>query len=319
MKYVRIEGSRKLLSFIVPMKAQSTDQPAFNSPEWVFEVKWDGYRAIAEIDKGNNKLYSRNGLTFDKAYPKVFQALASIKKNAVIDGEIVVLDESGKPNFQKLQNYLNTDRYVIQYYVFDILVLEGKSLTNLSLIERKEILKRILPESKVIKYCDHVDGEGKILFREMQKMGLEGMIAKRKKSKYLIGKRTTDWLKIKNIQTQEAIIVGFTDPKGSRKSFGSLLLAVKNKGKLTYIGNVGTGFTDKSLNELHAKLKKIIRKSSPLDIPIKEAPDVTWVNPVLVCNIKYSEITDDGSVRHPVFQGLRVDKAPSEVKLEQGK
>lgn len=318
MKYVRIEGSRKLQSFIVPMKAQLTDQPAFDDPEWVFEVKWDGYRAIAEIDKGDYRLYSRNGLTFDKAYPKVFNALASIKKSAVIDGEIVVLDESGKPNFQKLQNYLNTDKFVIQYYVFDILQLEGKSLTNLTLVERKEMLQKILPESTVIKYCDHVDGEGKMLFREMQKMGLEGMIAKRKKSKYLVGKRTTDWLKIKNIQTQEAIIVGFTDPKGSRKAFGSLLLAVKNKGKLTYVGNVGTGFTDKSLKELHTKLKKIIRKTSPLDIPIKQAPDITWVNPVLVCNIKYSEITDDGSIRHPVFQGLRVDKTPSEVKLETG-
>ena len=319
MKYVKIEGGHKLSSFIEPMKAQLTDQPAFDSPDWLFEIKWDGYRAIAELNKGQNKLYSRNGLTFDKAYPKVFDALSSIRKNAIIDGEIVVLDEAGKPNFQKLQNYRNKDKYVIQYYVFDILELEGKSLTSLALIDRKGILKQIVPESKVIRYCDHVEDEGKMLFREMQKMNLEGMIAKKKNSKYYIGKRTSDWLKIKNVRSQEAIIVGFTDPKGSRQYFGSLLLAVKNKGKLVSIGNVGTGFDDKSLKEIHSKLKKITRKSSPLDFPIKETADITWVEPDLVCNVKFTEITDDGSVRHPVFQGLRIDKNATDVELEKPK
>jgi bifunctional non-homologous end joining protein LigD len=317
MKYVRIEGSRKLTSFIEPMKAQLSDLPPFDGKDWIFEVKWDGYRAIAEINKDGNKLYSRNGLTFDKAYPKVFEALKQIKKKTVIDGEIVVFDETGKPNFQKLQNYQSNDKYIIQYYVFDILFLEGKDMTNLPVTERKEILKKILPQSETILYCDHVDTEGKALFREMKKLKLEGMIAKRKSSRYYIGKRTADWLKIKNVQTQEAIIVGFTEPKGSRSSFGSLILAVKKRGKLVSIGNVGTGFTDKSLKELHVKLKKLIRKTCPLDVPIKQTPDITWVDPELVCNIKYTEITDDGSVRHPVFQGLRIDKAAAEVQLEQ--
>ena len=233
-----------------------------------------------------------------------------------IEYYLMVFDEHGKPNFQKLQNYKSNDKYLIQYYVFDCLEADGKDLTNLTVIERKQILQKLLPKSDVIVFCDHVDGEGKALFREMKKMGLEGMIAKRKNSKYYIGKRTTDWLKIKNIQTQEAIIVGFTEPKGSRSSFGSLLLAVKKRGKLVSIGNVGTGFTDKSLKELHGKLKKIIRTTSPLDVPIKQTPDITWVDPALVCNIRYTEITDDGSVRHPVFQGLRIDKAPAEVHLE---
>jgi len=316
MKYVRIEGSKKLSSFIEPMKAQLSDLPAFDNEGWIFEIKWDGYRAIAEVGK-SPKLYSRNGLTFDRAYPKVFEALSRIKKDAVLDGEIVVFDEKGRPNFQKLQNYKSNDSYVIQYYVFDCIRAEGKDLTDLEVLERKKILKKILPKSDVIIYCDHVDGEGKALFREMKKMGLEGMIAKRKDSKYYIGKRSPDWLKIKNIQTQEAIIVGFSEPKGSRSYFGSLLLAVKKGRKLVHIGNVGTGFTDKSLKELHAKLKPLIRKTSPLNVPIKETSDITWVDPVLVCNIKYTEMTDDGSVRHPVFQGLRVDKSPSEVKLEK--
>jgi bifunctional non-homologous end joining protein LigD len=317
MKYVKIEGGKKLSAFIEPMKAQLTDQPAFNSPDWIFEIKWDGYRAIAEINKGENKLYSRNGLTFDKAYPKVFGALKSIKKNAIIDGEIVVFDEKGKPNFQKLQNYQNKDKYLIQYYVFDIIELAGKSVAGLDVVERKALLQKLLPVSDVIKYCDHVDGEGKMLFKEMQKIGLEGIIAKRKNSKYYIGKRTTDWLKIKNIKIMEAIIVGFTDPKGSRSSFGSLLLGVKDKGKLAHIGNVGTGFTYQSLKDLHSKLKKLVRKKSPLDVPIKQTPDITWVDPILVCNIKYSEITEDGSVRHPVFYGLRIDKAAKEVHIEK--
>jgi bifunctional non-homologous end joining protein LigD len=316
MKYVKIEGGRKLSSFIEPMKAQLTDQPAFDSPDWLFEIKWDGYRAIAEINKTGNKLYSRNGLTFDKAYPKIFDGLKAIKKNAIIDGEIVVFDENGKPNFQKLQNYQNRDKYAIQYFIFDLIELEGKSLTSLPLIKRKEILRDFLPASNVIKYCDHVGDEGKMMSKEMQKMNLEGMIAKKKNSKYYIGKRTSDWLKIKNVQSQEAIIVGFTDPKGSRQYFGSLLLAVKSKSKLTPIGNVGTGFNDKSLKDLHTKLKRIIRKTSPLDVPIKETPDITWVEPDLVCTIKFSEITDDGSVRHPVFQGLRIDKPANEVRFE---
>ncbi len=316
MKYVRIEGSRKLSSFIEPMKAQLSDLPAFDSPDWIFEIKWDGYRAIAEIDKKGNKLYSRNGNTFDKAYPKVFEALKKIKKNAVIDGEIVVFDENGKPNFQKLQNYKSTDKYPIQYYVFDCIELEGKSLTTHTLIQRKQLLQKLIPESNVIRYCDHVEEEGKMLFKEMQKMNLEGMIAKRKDSKYLIGKRSSDWLKIKNIQTQQAIIIGFTEPKGTRSSFGSLLLGVEMKGKLISIGNVGTGFTERSLKDIHEKLKKLIRKTSPLNVPIKESVDVTWVEPVLVCNINFTEITEEGSVRHPVFQGLRVDKDFAKVKLE---
>jgi bifunctional non-homologous end joining protein LigD len=308
MKYPRIEGGRKLSKFIAPMMAQLSDLPPFDSPEWIFEIKWDGYRAIAEIDKKGNKLYSRNGLSFDKAYPKVFEALKQIRTNAIIDGEIVVFDETGRPNFQKLQNYKNTDKYTIQYYVFDCLEVEGKSITSLKLTERKELLRRLLVESEIIRYCDHVDGEGKILFREMKKMNLEGIIAKRKDSRYLIGKRSSDWLKIKNVQTRDAIIVGFTAPKGSRSSFGSLMLAERRKGKLISMGNVGTGFTDRSLKDLYTKLKKITRKSSPLDVPVKEASDVTWVDPVLVCTIKYTEITEDGSVRHPVFLGLRIDK-----------
>ncbi|MBA4057611.1 MAG: hypothetical protein C0490_23050 [Marivirga sp.] len=313
MKFVKIEGGKKLSSFIEPMKAQPSDLKAFDSPEWVFEIKWDGYRAIAEIKKSGNRLYSRNGLTFDKAYPKVFDALNAIKKDAIIDGEIVVYDNQGKPSFQHLQNYRNTDKYPIQFIVFDLIELEGKNLTSHPLLERKAILRKLIPKSPVLMYCDHVEDHGKALWKELVKMDLEGMIAKKKKSLYAMGKRSNDWLKIKNIKTQEAIIVGYTAPKGSRNYFGSLILGVMEKKKLICIGNVGTGFTEKILKDVYGKLKKIERPTSPLDVPIKETKDMYWVDPELVCNITYSEITADGSVRHPVFQGLRVDKSANEV------
>jgi bifunctional non-homologous end joining protein LigD len=318
MKYVKIEGSKKLSSFIEPMKAQLSDLKAFDSADWLFEIKWDGYRAIAEIrGKGGNRLYSRNGLTFDKAYPKVFDALSKIKKPMIIDGEIVVYDEEGKPSFQKLQNYQNSDKNPIQFIVFDLIELEGKRLTQLPLTERKALLKKSLPKSSVILYCEHVADHGKALWSELVKMDLEGMIAKRKKSVYEVGKRTRDWLKIKNIKSQEAIIVGFTAPKGSRNYFGSLILGVMDDKKLVSIGNVGTGFTEAVLKDVYSKLKPLARKTSPLSVPIKETADMSWVEPRLVCNIAFSEITEDGSVRHPVFQGLRIDKKPAEVKLEK--
>lgn len=319
MKHVQIKGGKKLSTFVKPMMAELTDRPAFDSPDWLFEIKWDGYRAVAEINKAGNKLYSRNGLTFDKAYPRVFECLKQVKVNAVVDGEIVVFDEHGKPSFQKLQNYKNTDKYPIQYLVFDIIELDGKSMASLPLTDRKDILKELLPDSDVIKYCDHVEHEGKMLFAEMEKMNLEGMIAKRKKSKYLLGKRSSEWLKIKNVSSQEAIIVGFTDPKGLRNYFGSLLLAVNKNGKLTSVGNVGTGFTEEILKELHTKLSSLIIKRSPLDVPIKDVNDVTWVKPELVCSVRFTEITEEGSIRHPVFQGLRVDKSSDEVTLEKPK
>jgi bifunctional non-homologous end joining protein LigD len=315
MKYVRIEGSRKLSLFVEPMKAQLADRPAFDSQDWLFEIKWDGYRAIAEITKSARKLYSMNGLTFDKKFPPVFAALDSIKVDAIIDGEIVVFDAQGKPDFQLVQNYKGSDRYAIQYYVFDCIELKGKSIAHLPLVERKEKLKKVLPDSNVIRYCDHVETQGKELFEKMKEMGLEGMIGKRKDSRYLPGQRSPNWLKFKNVKIGEAVIVGFTVPKKSRKFFGSLVLAVYEKQKLILIGNVGTGFSDESLKDLHGKLSKLVRKTSPLDVPIKEA-DITWVDPKLVCNIKYTEITADGGVRHPVFNGLRIDKSPLEVHLE---
>jgi bifunctional non-homologous end joining protein LigD len=317
MRYKKIEGGEKLTSFITPMLAQLTDQPPFDDPGWLFEIKWDGYRAVAEINRKGNRLYSRNGLSFAKAYGKVFEALDKIKHEVVIDGEIVVFDENNKPNFQKLQNYSNNSRYTIHYFLFDILKLDGKNVMTLPLIERKKLLKSVLPKNNVLQYCDHIVGEGTAFYQEIEKSGMEGMIAKRISSKYQPGKRNADWLKIKNVKSEEAIIVGYTAPKGSRIGFGSLLLAQYKNNDLIYIGNVGTGFTDETLKSIFKKVQALEAQVSPLDSPIKPPPSTTWTKPQLVCNIKFTEKTSDGMVRHPVFLGLRIDKKPKEVVPER--
>jgi bifunctional non-homologous end joining protein LigD len=316
MRYKKIEGGEKLKSFVTPMLAQLTDQPPFDDPGWLFEIKWDGYRAVAEISRKGCRLYSRNGLSFAKAYGKVFEALKKIRHEAVIDGEIVVFDENNQPSFQKLQNYASTSSATIHYFVFDILNLDGKDVTGMPLLERKELLQSIIPKNDVIQYCDHIVGSGKAFYKEIEKSNMEGMIAKRINSKYYPGKRTTDWLKLKNVRSEEAIIVGFTAPKGSRVGFGSLLLGQYIRRKLTYIGNVGTGFNDQTLKQLHKKFKLLERQTSPLDHSVKPPPATTWIEPELVCNIKFTEKTTEGMVRHPVFLGLRVDKTANEVKPE---
>lgn len=307
-----VNSEHKFKHFITPMLAKLHDQ-AFDNEGWVYEIKWDGYRAIAEINKNANRLYSRNGLSFEEKYPPIFDALNSIKKDVVLDGEIVAFDENGMPSFQLLQQYGEVNVPLV-YYVFDCLYLNGKSLEDKPLLERKEILKKLLPESDLIKYCDHVAGTGIAFFEAAKKQKLEGIIAKRADSKYYEGTRTADWLKIKNVFTEEAIIAGYTEPRGGRKYFGALILAQYDKGKLEYIGHTGTGFNFQSLKDTYAKLQALEIDKSPFDKKIKVNSPVHWVKPELVCNLKYSEITSDGSRRHPVFMGLRIDKKAKEVK-----
>jgi bifunctional non-homologous end joining protein LigD len=309
MKYVRIEGGSKLGEFISPMLATLSDELAFDDPKWIFEIKWDGYRAVAELKGENTKFYSRNGLSFIKAYPKVYDALLKIDRDAVIDGEVVVYDETGKPSFQSIQNYNSRQRLAIQFQVFDCLRVDGKDITRKPLTERKAILKELLPASDIIKYCDHIEGEGTVLYEHASKIGLEGIIAKKANSPYLIGKRTKDWLKIKNVFTDDFVIVGWTDPQKSRQYFGALIIARLDKGKLIHAGEVGTGFTDRLLKELYEKLKPIERKKSAMSMPIKETKEMHWVEPHFVAQVQYTEMTQDGHVRHPSFLGLRVDKS----------
>jgi bifunctional non-homologous end joining protein LigD len=304
-QYGRIEGGSKLGSFISPMLATLSDDPAFDNPKWIYEIKWDGYRAVAELNGNDTRFYSRNGLTYQKAYPKVFNELVKIKTKAVIDGEVVVYDHNGKPSFNAIQNYNSRQNVAIQYQVFDCLELEGKDISKLQLVQRKELLKELLPESGIIKYCDHIEEQGMVLFEHASKIGLEGSIAKRADSKYFVGKRTKEWLKIKNALVEEFVITGWTDPQSSRKYFGALIIARKDKGKLIYAGEVGTGFTDKMLKDLYEKLKAKERRSSAMADTFKVLQSMHFVDPFYVCEVQYTEITADGHVRHPSFLRLK--------------
>ena len=308
-------SSKKILQYIKPMLATAVDQP-FNSKEWLFELKLDGYRAITEIKKRKILLYSRNGLLLGTRYPSIINALEKINIEAILDGEIVVLDDNGKPDFQKLQNYQVSDQYPLVYYVFDILFLQKNDLKKMPLLERKKILKKIFKRPGVVRYCDHIENDGIDFFKKVIAASLEGIMAKKKDSLYTPGIRTREWLKIKYHKSQEAIIAGFTEPKGSRQHLGSLLLAQYKNGKLRYIGHAGTGFTDKTLNDLMKKLKPLVTAGSPFDIPVKANGPVTWVKPVLVCEVAYYEITQDGIMRHPVFKRLRPEKKAKGIKME---
>ncbi len=289
---------------------------AFDDPEWIYEIKWDGYRAIAEVNKKEPRLYSRNGLSFKTDYPVVYEALQQIKKNIVLDGEIVALDAEGKPSFQLLQQYAKDNTIPICYYVFDCLYLNGKSLEDKPLLERKEILRKNIKDSDVIRYCDHVAERGKDFFEAIKQQGMEGMIAKRADSTYAEHSRSNDWLKVKNVIMEEAVIAGYTEARGSRKHFGALVLGVYKRNKLVYIGHTGTGFDTQTLKDLYQQLQPLVTDKSPFDVKIPVNAPVTWLKPKLVCNLKFTEITDEGHRRHPVFMGLRIDKAATEVHEE---
>ncbi|MES2703198.1 MAG: DNA ligase D [Bacteroidota bacterium] len=305
----------KFSSYIKPMLAK-LHEGAFDSPDWIYEIKWDGYRAIAEVNKKDLRLYSRNGLSFKTDYPGVYEELKKIKKDVVLDGEIVALNEKGHAHFQLLQNYKQDNSVPLCYYVFDCLAVNGKSIADKPLLERKEILKQLLPASDIVVYCDHIAERGKDFFAVMQQQGLEGMIAKRADSVYAEGARTNDWLKVKHVLTEEAVIAGYTEPRGGRKNFGALVLGVYEGKKFTYIGHTGTGFNDKTLKDVYAKMQPLITDESPFSTKVPLNGKVTWVKPELVCNLKYSEITESGTRRHPVFTGLRIDKAAKEVHEE---
>lgn len=300
------------------MLAKETEKP-FDDKNWLFEIKWDGYRAITEKNKDDIALYSRNGITFEDSYPIIVDQLKYIKQEVVLDGEIVVLDNNGHPSFQLLQHYSENVNHPIQYHVFDLLKLNGNDTTGLTLVERKELLQKIIPQNEVIKYSDHIFEKGKSFFKVSTENKLEGIMAKKIDSKYYVGSRTTEWLKIKNHHTQEAIIAGYTQGSGSRKYFGALILASYANKKLTYIGHTGTGFNQKSLKEMFDLLQPLVQDESPFVEKIKTNMPVTWVKPALICEVKYSEITNDGKLRHPVFLHLREDKNLNEITMAKSK
>ncbi|HMI80132.1 MAG TPA: non-homologous end-joining DNA ligase, partial [Ferruginibacter sp.] len=300
------------------MLAKETDEP-FDDKEWLYEIKWDGYRAIAEISKENIELYSRNGNSFKDRYPLLVTNLQKIKHEVVLDGEIVVLNEEGYPDFQKIQHYEDNTNFPLIYYVFDLLSLDNHALYDQPLIERKKLLKKLLGKSPMVRFSDHVIGMGVEFFNASVQKNLEGIMAKKADSHYYPGKRTNEWFKIKNHKSADVLIAGYTKPTGSRQYFGSLVLAVKEGKKYKHVGHAGTGFDDKKLKELYDLFQGYKQKESPFNEPVEVNESVTWLKPVLVCEVKFTEWTKDEKLRHPVFLQLRTDKSFKEIEMKNVK
>lgn len=301
---------------VKPMLATLISGP-FNQINWFFELKWDGYRAIAEVEKGQVKLYSRNNLDFASKYPLITASLAKLPGDVVMDGEIVVLDEKGIPQFQALQNFSKSGQGNLVYVIFDLLYLNGRDLQKQTLRERKAILERFLPALPFLSYCEHIEAKGIPFFAAAKKEGLEGIIAKEAKSTYQQGVRGMSWQKIKTHLSQEAIICGYTTPQGSRTNFGALILGVYDKNKLKYVGHSGSGFDEKMIVSVYAKMKALETNKCPFEvIPETNAPAM-WLKPKLICEIEFAEWTDDGMMRQAIFKGMREDKDPSEITQEE--
>ena len=316
---------------IRPMLASPFDK-AFNSKDWVFEIKWDGVRAILFKDKKYVKIQSRNGNDITNRYPEIVNA-AKIALNdcrsGVIDGEIVILNENGVPDFHVHQHRINIQnskeimvlsvQTPATFYLFDILYKDGKSIKDLGYLERRMILSSLLRLNDTVKISDYIEEKGIEILKSSKELKLEGIVAKHKNSIYREGIRSKDWLKIKNTKTQDCVIIGYTKGEGVRLNyFGSLVLAVycRREIKLKFVGHVGTGFDDDTLNLVFPKLK-----SNEIDfMPVDKVPymnrETTWLNPVLVTEVKFTDWTKDGILRAPVFLRLREDKKPEECVIE---
>jgi bifunctional non-homologous end joining protein LigD len=308
--------AKPMMHGVKPMLATLIREP-FDHPDWLFEVKWDGYRAIAEISDGNASLYSRNLITLNQKFITIADSLKKFRFDAVLDGEIVVVDNQGRPDFQMLQNYQKSGKGHLLYYVFDLLYFQGHDLTDLPLIRRKDVLKKILPSDPKIKFSDHVSKDGVLFYNAVREKGLEGIMAKHSQSAYRMGRRSRQWLKVKMQLTQDGVIAGFTEPRGGRKYFGSLVLGVYEGDELIYIGHSGGGFGAKNLKQIRKKLNPLIRKGCPFKVEPKTNTPVTWVKPELVCELVFKGWTDEGLMRQPVFLRLREDKPAREVVRER--
>jgi bifunctional non-homologous end joining protein LigD len=306
--------------FIPPMLAVSTEKP-FDDADWVFENKYDGYRTLAIINSGDVELYSRNQLSFTTNFKPVADELKKIEHTLILDGEVVVENTSGRSDFQLLQNYLKTQKGNLKYYVFDLLNLDGNDTTNLSLLERKELLQMLLKKEKLsnVIYSEHITAKGIDFFKLAEMNKTEGIMAKKADSTYLVGKRSDDWLKIKISQQEEAIIIGITEPKNSRAYFGALLLGQYDGKDLKFIGKCGTGFSEATLKELYGKFKPVFTDDPPVSGKVPLRDKIQWMKPEMVCQVKFTEWTQDKHLRHPVFLGLRIDKKANEVKSVKSK
>jgi bifunctional non-homologous end joining protein LigD len=317
---------------IHPMLATSIDKP-FDAPDWLFEIKWDGYRAITFIENGKARLVSRNQNDLTPRYAELKDLPNFVRaKTAILDGEVVALDDQGRASFSLMQQRTgfrpggrraaaNADVPVL-YYAFDLLYLDGYDLRKLPLEERKKKLLSIIVAGDALRYSDHYEEQGKALFKVAEQNGLEGILAKKRDSIYQ-ERRSSEWLKIKIRHRMECVIGGYTEPEGSRAHFGSVVLGLYDKqARLIHVGQAGSGFTQKSLAEIWKLLKKLETKQNPFYGEVEALRKVYWVKPELVAEIEYTEWTDGATggsgpkLRAPVFLGLRDDKSPKECLLE---
>ena len=317
--------------FIEPMKARLVDEPPKHG-DWLYELKFDGIRAMAIKNDRKVSLVSRNGNKLDGRFPEIVEAVKNLPvREYVIDGEVVALDEDGRSSFQLLQGLEMEGRKApLRFYVFDLLQLEGKSLLGLPLEHRKQVLAKICENvGDPIRYSGEISGDVKSLLAEVKRRGLEGLIGKQRNSVYEPGRRSGTWIKLKCVNEQEFVIGGYTPPAGSRKYFGAILVGYYEIGKLRFAGKVGSGFTEKSLSMLHKKFREEEHDDCPfVDLPSKQGGEwvqgitpsmmkkMHWVNPKFVAEIKFAEWTRDQKLRQPVFLGMREDKAATEVKRE---
>jgi bifunctional non-homologous end joining protein LigD len=318
---------------IHPMLATSIAEP-FDGADWLFEIKWDGYRAVAFIEDGKVRLVSRNQNELTHRYPELKDLPKSVQaKNAILDGEVVALDEQGRPSFSLMQQRTgfrrggrrgvsNADVPVL-YYAFDLLYLDGYDWRRVSLEERKKKLASVLVTDDSLRYSDHYEREGKALFAIAGEKGLEGILAKKRDSIYQ-ERRSSEWLKIKIRHRIECVIGGYTEPEGSRAHFGSIVLGLYDQqGRLIHVGQAGSGFNQKSLGEIWKMLQKRETRQKPFYGEVEALRKVFWVKPELVAEIEYAEWTEGASggsgpkLRAPVFLGLRDDKNPKECRLEE--
>ncbi len=311
---------------IRPMLA-GTSEP-FDSKDHFFELKWDGMRCIAYLNRDELRLQNRNLRVVTQSYPELQILTEAVRhKSAILDGEIVVL-EKGIPNFGKLQNRFQVDEplrldmvrklYPVTYIAFDLLYYDGRSLLGEGLEERKKQLKLVIEENPHLLYGEHIEEQGKLFFQEAVKRGFEGVIAKKWDSPYLIGHRSQYWLKIKGKRTVEAIIAGYTEGAGKRAgTFGALVLAAYGPdGQLVHLGNVGTGFSDRETEHLLSKLRTMRMRRETIHGEVRAPAPITWVKPQLVCEVAYDSMTQDRKLRLPRYIHLRPDISPNECTAD---
>jgi len=326
---------RAMPTAIYPMLAESTEKP-FDDKGWLFEIKWDGYRAIAFIEGGKVRLVSRNQNELTGRYPELKNMPEYVKaKTAILDGEVVALDDEGRASFSLMQQRTGfrpgghriaaKADIAVLYYAFDLIYLDGYDWRRVNLIDRKKKLREILKEGDALRYSDHYEAQGTALFEIARQKKLEGILAKRSASCYE-ERRSRDWLKIKIRHRMECVVGGYTQPEGTRAHFGSLVLGLYDKEKrLVHVGQVGSGFDQKLLSELFKELDKRETKKNPFYGDVEALRKVTWVKPELVAEVEYAEWTEGANsgsgpkLRAPVFLGLRDDKEPRECTLEQAR